>query len=168
MSTHSEGNNRASRLKREAADKAGLRRHVLIVDDEPNFRFSTGIALRRAGYAITEAENAEQALSLITRAYGHDLSLCQSGRPPSFDLLLVDIQMPGMSGVELIDEVRRRNIGVPIFVVSGFADKRLSDELRRRGCFDLLNKPFEPVELIEKVWTAINAHKNGGASPCPS
>jgi two-component system, NtrC family, C4-dicarboxylate transport response regulator DctD len=167
MRTPGEGNGRVSRLKGEVADRTGLRGHVLIVDDEPNFRFSTGIALRRAGYAITEAENAEQALSLITRAYGLDLPLCRPGRPPSFDLLLVDVQMPGMSGVELIDEVRRRNIGVPIFVVSGFADKRLSDELRSRGCFDLLNKPFEPVELIEKVWTAINAYRNGGAHACP-
>ncbi len=145
-------------LMRQRTKNLGWQGHVLIVDDEPNFRFATGIALRRAGYAITEAENAKEALRLILEV----------GKGQPFDLLLVDIQMPGMSGVELVSELNNRNIAVPILIVSGFADNNLMEELCTKGCIGLLQKPFDPGELIERVRSALNGCKNGGECPCPT
>lgn len=151
----------------ERRSLADWRAHVLIVDDEPNFRFATGIALKRAGYRITEAEDAETALRLVTRPW---LAPCGLEEPATiggaasvcpFDLLLVDIQMPGMSGAELIEEVRRRNIAVPVFAISAFADERLAGELKTKGGVELLPKPFEPGELVERIRLSLLARVNG-------
>jgi CheY-like chemotaxis protein len=134
------------------------RRHILVVDDEAHFRFATGIALRRAGYTITEAADAEEALLLLTKAPG----------AAHFDLMLVDVQMPGMSGVELIEEIRGRGIGLPAFIISGFVDKRLAEELSRKGCKDLLHKPFEPAELVRRVTRLIEGAGAEEEYPCPA
>jgi CheY-like chemotaxis protein len=133
-----------------------MHEHILIVDDEANFRFAAGIALRRAGYTVAEAEDAGNALLLMGNG--------EKGR--SFDLLLVDVQMPGMSGIELIEEVRKRNIVLPIFVVSGFVDEALAREIDGKGCFALLHKPFEPGELVEKISMVLKIWKSGGCT-CP-
>jgi CheY-like chemotaxis protein len=114
---------------------------ILIVDDEPDFRFSAGIALRRAGYWTEAVTDGAEALDLI--GSGKDRSL--------FDLLIVDIQMPGLSGTELIDELKERNVDTPVLVVSGFADATLLDELRKKGCGAFLAKPFESRELVWRV-----------------
>jgi CheY-like chemotaxis protein len=116
-------------------------KRILIVDDEPDFRFSAGIALRRAGYLTEEAADGAEALNLI-----------RSGKERSlFDLLLVDIQMPCLSGAELIDELRKRAIDTPVLIVSGFADTTLQDEFLRKGCTAFLAKPFEFQQLVRRV-----------------
>ena len=116
-------------------------KRILIVDDEPDFRLSAGIALRRAGYLTEEAADGAEVLEAI-----------QSGKERSlFDLLLVDIQMPCLSGAELIDELRKRAIDTPVLIVSGFADTTLQDEFLRKGCTAFLAKPFEFQVLVRRV-----------------
>ena len=116
-------------------------KRILIVDDEPDFRLSAGIALRRAGYLTEEAADGAEVLEAI-----------QSGKERSlFDLLLVDIQMPCLSGAELIDELRKRAIDTPVLIVSGFADTTLQDEFLRKGCTAFLAKPFEFQQLVRRV-----------------
>jgi CheY-like chemotaxis protein len=116
-------------------------KRILIVDDEPDFRFSAGIALRRAGYSTEAVADGAEALKLIRSAKERS----------SFDLLLVDIQMPGLSGTELIDELKKRAIDTPVLIVSGFADTSLMDELLKKGCRAFLAKPFEFRELVRHV-----------------
>ncbi|MGD0664087.1 MAG: response regulator [Syntrophorhabdales bacterium] len=116
-------------------------KRILIVDDEPDFRLSAGIALRRAGYLTEEAADGAEVLEAI-----------QSGKERSlFDLLLVDIRMPGLSGTELIDKLKKRAIDTPVLIVSGFADTTLMDELVKKGCRPFLAKPFEFRELVRRV-----------------
>lgn len=80
------------------------------------------------------------------------LNLIRSGKERSlFDLLLVDIQMPCLSGAELIDELRKRAIDTPVLIVSGFADTTLQDEFLRKGCTAFLAKPFEFQQLVRRV-----------------
>jgi DNA-binding response OmpR family regulator len=114
--------------------------NILIVDDEPHFRFAAGIALKSAGHEVSEAEDGEKALNMILDRGDH-----------RFDLLLVDVQMPNMTGLELIDELQKRSIGLPVFVVSGFNDQALMNELHGKGCSDFLCKPFEPKLLVQKI-----------------
>jgi len=123
--------------------------HVLIVDDEADFRFGAGIALRRAGYRVTEAADGKEALALLSKD--------EPGF--RFDLLLMDVQMPGLSGVELIDEMKRKGISTPVFGVSGYADRALVEELCRKGCAAFMDKPFEPDELVEKIWHLLGREK---------
>jgi CheY-like chemotaxis protein len=119
-----------------------MAKHILIIDDEVNFRYSAAIALRRSGYKISEAESAEEALEMIQKA---------EKRNEQFGLILLDIQLPGISGSELIDKLRMKSIFIPILVISGYADNSLVRELIKKGIDDFLRKPFEPEWLLKRV-----------------
>jgi len=118
-----------------------MAKRILIVDDEPHFRFDVAIVLRKAEYKISEAANGEEALSKIMEA--------QKNEDP-FDLLVTDIQMPRMSGIELINELKRKNISIPVLAVTGFNDRTLMRELSQKG-HDYLEKPFDPREMIMRI-----------------
>jgi CheY-like chemotaxis protein len=117
-------------------------KHILIVDDEKEFLFSAEIALRNAGYRTEAAIDGKKALVKIREA---------QDRSDPFDLLVLDIRMPGMSGVELIDELNRREIVLPALVMSAYIEKPLTRELEKKGCFDIIEKPFPPKELVGRI-----------------
>ncbi len=112
----------------------GLKKHVLIVDDEYHFRFGVSVALRMAGYRTTEACNGREALGILRGGRGR------------IDLIVVNLQMPVMDGVELIEELYREEVRIPIIAVSGAPDIQFC-----RNDVDLLIKPFGPEELVRKV-----------------
>lgn len=137
------------------------RKRILLVDDEPEFRFSASIALRKAGYDIVEAGDGREALWKIRESR-------ESGEPISF--LVTDIRMPVLSGLELVDEMRRRDIDIPVFAITGFSDKEVLAELSSRGCIEHIEKPFAPQELLERLEAFINkseckARSNGKRGP---
>lgn len=117
-------------------------KHILIVDDEKEFLFSAEIALRNAGYRTEAAIDGRRALVKIREA--------QDRRDP-FDLLVLDIRMPGMSGVELIEELNRREIVLPVLVMSAYIEKPLTRELEKKGCLNIIEKPFPPKELVGRI-----------------
>lgn len=117
-------------------------KHILLVDDEPGFRFSAGIVLRKAGYTVTEAPDGKAAYRLLRQM------LADGDR---IDLIVTDIRMPGMSGIELMDELRASRITVPLLAVTGFSDKELIRELHAKGCPEHIEKPFQPDELVTRI-----------------
>ena len=74
----------------------------------------------------------------------------QTGDLP-IDLLILDIQMPGVTGMELLDDLNRLRIEIPVFVITGYGDKAMVVELLRRGCREYLDKPFEDQEFLCRV-----------------
>lgn len=134
-------------VSREAPmeDPAG-KKSILIVDDEAPFRFASGVALRRKGYRVTEAGDGKQALEKVLEA---------RERSDPFHLVVTDIRMPEMSGLELIDALKRYEVAVPVCAITCFGDKELVCELSRKGCRDYLEKPFEPEELVEQIETIL-------------
>ncbi len=128
-----------------------MTKHIMIIDDEPDFRYSAGIALRKAGYKISEADNGRNALALILNAQKMD---------EHFDLLLIDMRMPEMSGMELIEELKKSNISVPIFVISAYVHSALFKELQSKGCSEFLQKPFEPEEMVRRVENILEENNN--------
>lgn len=123
-----------------------MKKHVLIVDDEVYFRYTAGNVLKENGYRISEAVNGKDALKMILDAKG--------GRE-TYDLLMTDILMPGMSGMELIRELKNNDISMPVLVSTGLVEKRLFKGQLRKGCLDYIEKPFEPDDFVAKVGTIL-------------
>jgi DNA-binding response OmpR family regulator len=99
---------------------AGLVKYILIVDDDSYTRFALSAALKKCGYKVTSARDSSEALSII------------SSNQDAIDTAIVDISIP-MSGMRFIDEIRKNNPGMQLFIVSGFTDKLSVIELLNRG-----------------------------------
>jgi len=113
---------------------------ILIVDDELIMRESLGGWLERDGHDIEKAASGEEALQML-----------QKNR---FDVLLVDIKMEGMSGLELLQIVKERDPDVEVVMITAFGSISSSIEAMKKGAFDYLLKPFDPNELgvlVEKI-----------------
>lgn len=122
-------------------------RHILVAEDEAHTRLSLNILLRRAGYKVTSVSDGVKALELLMNS--------SDGSGDFIDLLMTDIQMPDMGGLELIRAMKARNIKTPILVFTGFGDKETLIELLREGCEDYIDKPFTESSLLERVGGAL-------------
>jgi CheY-like chemotaxis protein len=115
----------------------GMRRErdrVLVVDDDQDARELIAAVLMQAGYAIEVAGNGFEALNKLGQA-----------RP---DLILTDLQMPGMNGVELIHQVRRNNLNVPAILATGVETRDLCTSAEGYGAVACLVKPINLEELL--------------------
>ena len=112
---------------------------VLLVEDDAAVRAVAGKALLRFGHTVLSAESGEDAVRLARNFQGR------------IHLLLTDIMMPGMTGLEIAARVTRFRPGIRVFFMSGFVD----EDLVRQGLLDpdtqLLQKPFSPEELSTRV-----------------
>jgi two-component system CheB/CheR fusion protein len=117
-------------------------KHILLVDDEADFLFSASLALRKAGFLVKVADNGREALIMILEAH--------KNKDP-FDLLITDIRMPGMSGFDLIDATKRCGILTPFFAMTCFSKSDQLREMNDRGCEGVIEKPFSPEELVERI-----------------
>jgi CheY-like chemotaxis protein len=112
---------------------------LLLVEDEDAVRALAGRILAGAGYVVLEAANGREALQ-IARTY-----------PGAIDLLLTDVVMPEMGGIELIDAARELRPDIGIVVMSGYMEpERLRSDVRDAG-IPFLPKPFSPDNLTRRV-----------------
>jgi DNA-binding NtrC family response regulator len=107
---------------------------ILIVDDDDVIR-ETLCELLSANYTCEVAETAEAALALLERE--------------SFRLVITDISMPGLNGIELLERVKREYPQTPVIIISGLSDQEHAEGLIELGAFEYLLKPFR-LELVEK------------------
>jgi two-component system cell cycle sensor histidine kinase/response regulator CckA len=114
---------------------------VLVVDDEEAVRRVAGATLSRAGHEPILAADGNEALGLLTE------------RAP-IDLLITDLEMPGMNGLELAKLARATCPGLGVLFISGYPDRVLSTATDT-GAIDLLEKPFSPMILLERVARAL-------------
>ncbi len=117
-------------------------KHILLVDDEEPIRLSMKMGLEGDGLEITEALNGCDALDLIK---------AREGTEEEISLIITDLHMPIMGGMELIDGARKLERRIPILVITGFGDKEILVQLIRKGVDDFIDKPFRVNELREKV-----------------
>ena len=118
---------------------------VLIVDDERSIRVSLRTILSNIGFDIVEAARGEEALSLV--------------RTAPFDAVLLDINMPGMGGVEVCRQIRQESTRLPIVMltVQGSEDRKV--EALDAGADDYITKPFQLRELIARLKAAVRRNK---------
>ena len=116
--------------------------HILVVDDEQNMRNTLAFILETANYQVTTAAEGRSALEQILAAREGD-------RP--VELLITDMRLPGLTGLQLIDELNYLKIKIPVLVITAYGDRSLLLELERTGCADYLDKPFDYKELVRRV-----------------
>ncbi len=119
---------------------------VLIVDDEPSIREILSLILEDAGYNVVTAENGVAALDILKADW-------------DFDLLLTDLRMPHMDGVELFERAREINADIEAVIISAYSDVKKAVKAIKLGVFDYLQKDFDSEELLLTVRKAIERKK---------
>jgi two-component system chemotaxis response regulator CheY len=121
--------------------------HVLIVDDEEEIRKVVRLQLSGTRFEILEAEGAEEAIELLK-----DNAL-------TVDVIVCDVRMPKISGVEAVAYFRQNFPTTPVLVLTGFPDLNLAVDFMKEGVLDYLVKPVEKDKLIEAVENAAKQRK---------
>jgi len=106
---------------------------ILVVDDELSIRISLGDLLRRDGYQVEVAESAESALEML--------------KTQSFDLLMVDVKMPGMDGLEMLERVKEDDPETTVVVMTAYSSIDSAVQAMKLGAIDYVVKPFDPLKI---------------------
>jgi two-component system response regulator HydG len=118
---------------------------ILIVDDEEVVRDSLVHWFTEEGYEVEAAADASDALAKL------------AGR--EFDLLIADIRMPGMDGIELLEKMRAEQLDTSVIVMTGYASVETAVRALKHGAFDYITKPFDPDDLSVVVRNALEQHR---------
>jgi two-component system response regulator PilR (NtrC family) len=110
---------------------------ILVVDDEDIIRESLAFVLKKEGYTVQEAENGLVAYNRLIEE--------------SFDLVITDLEMPEMKGIELLEEIKKLNIQTSVVIITAFGSLDTAISALRNGASDYLLKPVEFDELIIKI-----------------
>lgn len=113
---------------------------VLVVDDEPDFRAALGRRLKLRGLDVSQADSGQAALDLL------------AGR--TVDVVVVDVKMPGMNGVEVLRRIKTDQPLVEVILLTGHASLEASLEGMEAGAFDYLLKPADIDALVYKIQDA--------------
>ncbi len=115
--------------------------HLLLIDDDPSTLASLARAFRLAGHDATVCDNASRAVELV--------------RAEHFDLILSDVVMPGKTGMELLEELKKAGVQTPIVLISGQANIEMAVKATRLGALDFLEKPLSTDKLLLTVENAL-------------
>jgi two-component system response regulator FixJ len=116
-------------------------RHVLIVDDDPAMRDALAVVFRLAGYRVSLFPDAESFLTAAPM------------KPPA--ALIVDVHLPGLSGLDLLERLDAESYGAPIVMISADADVAHVVEAIKRGACDYMVKPLDGRRLVARIGGAI-------------
>ncbi len=114
---------------------------VYVVDDDAAVRSSLALLLKSVSLAVEPCESAVQFLERVPT----DAAGC----------LVLDIRMPGMSGLELQQQLKQRGYGLPIIFITGHGDVSMAVHAMREGALDFIEKPFRDQELLDRVYQAL-------------
>jgi DNA-binding NtrC family response regulator len=113
------------------------RARILIVDDEERFRNTTGKLLGVRGFEVNTVGSGQDAL--------------ESLRGTPYDVILLDVRMPGMNGIETLGEIKKINPAVEVIILTGHASVDTAVEIMRLGGYEYLLKPCSMDELVDKI-----------------
>lgn len=115
------------------ADKS----RILVVDDEDALRTVLSNELTSEGYDVNTASNGDEAISTIQKKL--------------FDLVLLDIKMPGLTGFEVLKFVKEKHPKTKVVMLTGFADLKNAIESKKLGAEDFVSKPYDLVDLLTTI-----------------
>ena len=119
--------------------------HILLIDDEAIALTNLTHVLKREGYAVTACKDGESGLAALART--------------DFDLVLTDLKMPGIDGMDVLREVRARHADVPVIMITGHASLDSAVEAMKAGAYHYLAKPFRLAEAREVVRGALELRR---------
>ena len=111
--------------------------NVFVIDDDKSIRWILDKALKKAGFEVTCFENADSVLTNIQK------------REPS--VIISDVRMPGKSGIEMLESVKREYPKIPIIIMTAFSDLDTTVNSLQKGAYDYITKPFDIVETISLI-----------------
>jgi DNA-binding NtrC family response regulator len=115
---------------------------ILIVDDEPDMLKLLSMILReKTSYEITTTNNPIEAKELVKQG--------------GFDLVISDLKMPGLDGLEIIDAVKKVNEDIPVIIITAFASVESASEAIQKGGFDFITKPFRKEQILFTIDKAL-------------
>lgn len=120
---------------------------ILVIDDEKNILFTVRQALESEGYEVQTSTTGESGLRLAA--------------DENFDLILLDLKLPGIDGLEVLRQLSERPRRVSIIVISAFGTVNNAVDAMKSGALDFVEKPFSPQELRDAVWKVLNRPKPG-------
>jgi DNA-binding response OmpR family regulator len=123
---------------------------VLVVDDEEDFLKALVTRLELRGMDVRGVTSGDEALETLAER--------------SFDVVVLDIKMPGMDGIDVLRAIRREHAGTAVLVLTGHASQELSEEGRSLGAFDYLIKPVKLEKILERIAAAAGGDANGGGA----
>jgi two-component system response regulator AtoC len=125
--------------------------NILVVDDEKELRESLATALTHAGHGVIEAESAETALRIL-REQG-------ANHPASIHLVLLDVYLPGLTGLEAFKEIQALDPTLTVIFITAHGNVRDAVEAMREGAYHYLEKPVSETELLTMIDSAAQAHR---------
>jgi len=114
-----------------------MKGNILVVDDEPNARNSLAEILRLEDFRVATAANGEAALEALEQE--------------KFDVMLLDLKMPGMDGVEVLNKIKTNWPKTKVVMITGYSTVDTAVQALRLGAFNFIEKPFTPDMLISAV-----------------
>jgi DNA-binding NtrC family response regulator len=126
--------------------------NVLIIDDDESIRTACVQTLQESGFRTQAVDNGSRAFEKINRE--------------SFDVVLLDLKMPGVPGMDVLKVLKRENPSIPVIIITGYASIDLAVEAGRFGVFQFLCKPFSPEVLIAAVEKAAKTKRNALEDSC--
>ncbi len=115
--------------------------YILLVDDEDKIRHILRIMLELKGHRVEDARDGEQALEMV--------------RERAYDLVISDIRMPGMNGLELLDNIQKMDMPCPVIFMTAFATVDSAVEAMQHGAIDYITKPFDEDRIMLTVEKAV-------------
>ena len=115
---------------------------ILIVDDEPDMlRLLSMIIKEKTSYEVTTTNNPLEALEMAKKG--------------GFDLLVADLKMPGLNGIELLESVKRFDEDIPTIIITAYGTVEAAVETMQKGAFDFMTKPFRKEQILFTIERAL-------------
>src|SRR5437016_13647536 len=118
---------------------------ILVIDDETAIREAIRMTLEYEGYKIDEARSGQEGLDRATKT--------------PYDAILLDIKMPILDGIEVLENFKEQKMASPVIMVSGHGDVHTAVECTKRGAYDFLEKPLNREKLLLSVRNAVRQQK---------
>jgi DNA-binding NtrC family response regulator len=121
------------------------RHNILLVDDERNILKAVSMTLKSNGYDVDTARSSEEAMEKFNLH--------------SYDLVITDLKLPGMSGIDLLDYIKTREPNIPVIMITAFGTIENAINAMKRGAFNYLTKPVNPDELLTVIREAVEKYE---------